>query len=374
MKSIIVFGAGQIGAAICGLLAATGDYAVTAVDSVAGRLGCLAHVKGVRTRVGNARDPVAIGPMLEGAYAVLSALPYDLTVVLAEAAAAAGAHYLDLTEDVASTRRVKSLAATARVAMVPQCGLAPGFVSIAAASLATSFDEIDAIRLRVGALPQHPTNALGYHLTWSVAGLINEYCEPCEAIVDGHQCEAAALEGLETLRFDGRQFEAFNTSGGLGTLCDTFRDRVRTLDYKTVRYPGHAAIMRVLLRDLRLGERRDLLRDILERAIPTTDQDMVLINVTVEGRRGGRFAQDAYASRILADARGSAIQITTASAICAVLDLVAEGSLPQAGLIRQEEIPLGAFLANRFGRAFDVSGSSPVASSDSQDPRLRTGV
>ena len=114
---------------------------------------------------------------------MLSAAPYDLTTRIAEAAAELGVHYLDLTEDVASTRRVKELALTAKAALIPQCGLAPGFISIVANDLARRFDTLDSVRMRVGALPQYPSNALNYNLTWSTDGVINEYCEPCEAIV-----------------------------------------------------------------------------------------------------------------------------------------------------------------------------------------------
>ena len=179
--------------------------------------------------------------------------------MIAEAAKAAGAHYLDLTEDVASTRAVKQLAAGARTAFIPQCGLAPGFITIVASDLASHFDELQDVRMRVGALPKFPSNALNYNLTWSTDGVINEYCEPCEAIVNGQLRETQPLEELEEFSLDGVLYEAFNTSGGLGTLCETLAGKVRNLNYRTIRYPGHAAIMKALLNDLRLRDRRELL-------------------------------------------------------------------------------------------------------------------
>ena len=124
--------------------------------------------------------------------------------------------------------------------------------------------------MRVGALPQYPSNALNYNLTWSTDGVINEYCEPCEAIVDGQLSEVPALEEREEFSLDGVTYEAFNTSGGLGTLCETLKGKVRTLNYRTIRYPGHAAIMKALLNDLRLRDRRDVLKDIFENALPST--------------------------------------------------------------------------------------------------------
>src|ERR1019366_8865672 len=218
------------------------------------------------------------------------------------------------------------------------------------------FDALHDVRLRVGALPTYPSNALNYNLTWSTDGLINEYCEPCEAIVDGQLCSTAALEECEAFALDGVTYEAFNTSGGLGTLCETLAGKVRSLNYRTIRYPGHAAIMKVLLNDLRLRDRRDVLKDILEHALPATLQDVVIVFVTVSGLQAGRLVQETYANKIYAQDQGgrllSAIQITTASGICAVLDLLVQGRLPQAGLVLQEEIALADFLANRFGRVY----------------------
>ena len=141
---------------------------------------------------------------------------------VAEIARKVNAHYFDLTEDVAVTRAVRELADGATRAFVPQCGLAPGFISIAANALIQHFDEIRSVKLRVGALPQHPNNALKYSLTWSTDGLINEYGNPCEAIVDGRAVEVAPLEGLEEIEIDGVLYEAFNTSGGLGSLAETY--------------------------------------------------------------------------------------------------------------------------------------------------------
>ncbi|MEX0815447.1 MAG: saccharopine dehydrogenase C-terminal domain-containing protein, partial [Dongiaceae bacterium] len=274
----------------------------------------------------------------------------------AAAAAAAGAHYFDLTEDVATTKAVRALAAGADTAFVPQCGLAPGFVSIVANDLARRFETLRDVHMRVGALPQFPVNGLKYNLTWSTDGLINEYCNPCEAIHEGRAVEVMPLEGLERFSLDGIDYEAFNTSGGLGTLCETLEGRVGSLNYKTVRYPGHRDIVKLLLEDLRLKERRPLLKDVLETAIPITHQDVVLIFVTVAGERDGRLTQETYAKKIYAreiDGRlVSAIQITTAAGLCAMVDLQGQGRLPASGFVRQEQAELGDFLANRFGRAF----------------------
>jgi saccharopine dehydrogenase-like NADP-dependent oxidoreductase len=359
MKNIVIVGAGKIGSMIAELLLHSGDYAVTIIDRAQAQLDRLDPALSAQRIAIDIGDRAKLVEVLNGQYAVLSAAPYHATRQIAEAAKAANVHYLDLTEDVASTRAVKQLAQGARTAFIPQCGLAPGFITIVASDLMSRFDTLQDVRMRVGALPKFPSNALNYNLTWSTDGVINEYCEPCEAIVNGQQRETQPLEELEQFSLDGVLYEAFNTSGGLGTLCETLAGKVRNLNYRTVRYPGHAAIMKALLNDLRLRDRRDLLKEILENAVPITLQDLVIIFVTVTGMRAGQLVQETYANKIYAAPVGgrihSAIQITTASAICAVLDMLSAGDLPKSGLIRQEEIPLKAFLANRFGKRYAMA-------------------
>lgn len=356
MKEILIVGAGKIGEMIAAYLSETGEYKVVITDRSKSQLTRLPERAGVTTLQLDVTAEDQLVAAMVGKFAVLSAAPYDVTRYVATAAKAAEIHYLDLTEDVATTRLVKQLADGASRAFIPQCGLAPGFISIVANDLASRFDTLDSVRMRVGALPIFPSNALNYNLTWSTDGVINEYDEPCEAIVGGRLCEASPLEELEEFSLDGVRYEAFNTSGGLGTLCETLQGKVRNLNYKTVRYPGHRDIMKALIQDLRLGQRRDLLKDILEFALPATMQDVVLTFVTVTGRQDGRHVQETYANKIygaqIGGVQRSAIQITTAAAICAVLDMLADGAIGQTGFVRQEEIPLELFLNNRFGRAY----------------------
>lgn len=356
VKKVAVIGGGKIGSMIVDLLANSGDYEVTVADRSREQLDRLETSATVERVVLDVTDQPALERLLTGKFAVLSAAPYHLTTRIAQAAKASGAHYLDLTEDVASTRVVKKLAEDAKSTFIPQCGLAPGFITIVAYDLAKHFDTLQDVRMRVGALPKYPANALNYNLTWSTDGVINEYCEPCEAIVNGQLRETPPMEECEEFSLDGVTYEAFNTSGGLGTLCETLAGKVRNLNYRTIRYPGHAAIMKALLNDLRLRDRRDVLKDILENAVPATLQDVVIVFVTVSGRKDGRLIQESYANKIYAKTVGgimrSAIQITTAAGICTVLDLLAEGALPSKGFVRQEDIPLERFLQNRFGRAY----------------------
>ncbi|MFO1402248.1 MAG: saccharopine dehydrogenase NADP-binding domain-containing protein [Steroidobacteraceae bacterium] len=352
---VVLLGAGHIGQTIARLLHATGDYQVMVADRSEAALRHIAGL-GVATRVADVDTPAGLAGVLASRDVVINALPYYLATTVATAARAANCNYFDLTEDVAATRTIKELAADATTAFMPQCGLAPGFIGIVAHHLAQQFEEIHDVKMRVGALPAFPTNSLKYNLTWSVDGLINEYCHPCEAIRDGERIELLPLEGLEHFSLDGVEYEAFNTSGGLGTLCETLDGRVRTLDYKSVRYPGHCGLMKILLEELQLKADQAALKEILRRSIPTTMQDVVLVFVTVAGRRGGELVQEVFARKVFADRsdgnRQSAIQITTAAGICAAVDLFREKRLPQRGFLRQEQIGLPEFLANRFGQAY----------------------
>jgi len=355
---VVLMGAGHIGHTIASLLSGCGDYQVKVVDRNADALDKLKALP-LETALIDTADAGALRAALQGYDVVVNALPYHLATMAAAQALDAGCHYFDLTEDVSATRAIMRMAEGAKTAFMPQCGLAPGFIGIVAHHLSKKFERLHEVKMRVGALPAFPTNSLKYNLTWSVDGLINEYCHPCEAIHDGHTIEVLPLEGMEHFSLDGTEYEAFNTSGGLGTLCETLKGRVQTLDYKTVRYPGHCTIMKMLLQELGLQSDQENLKNILRRSIPLTMQDVVLVFVTVSGERNGHLVQEVFARKIFADRNEqtplSAIQITTAAGICAAVDLFREGKLPQSGFIRQEQVELPAFLANRFGSAYQQS-------------------
>ncbi len=356
---ITLLGAGHIGQTIATWLVHTRDYQVTVVDRDPDALAQLPKHDALRTHLADSGDAQALRDALDGQDAVVNALPYHQAVHAATQAKAAGCHYFDLTEDVAATRAIQGLANGATTAFMPQCGLAPGFIGIVAHHLAQGFDTLHEVKMRVGALPAFPTNSLKYNLTWSVDGLINEYCHPCEAIRDGRNIEVLPLEGLEHFSLDGTEYEAFNTSGGLGTLCETLEGRVRSLDYKSVRYPGHRDLMKMLLEELQFNQDTETLKSVMRRSIPSTMQDVVLVFVTVSGMRRGSLVQEVFARKIFAERSESrplsAIQITTAAGVCAAVDLFREGRLPSSGFIRQEQVALPDFLANRFGRAYQQS-------------------
>ena len=370
MRRVLMLGAGKIGALISGLLAESGSYKVQLADMDGAAAEAVARAHGGLELAACALDasqPELLERHLAAhpADAVVSGLPYYCNRAVAEVARRAGTHYFDLTEDVEVTRAVRAIASGASQAFVPQCGLAPGFISIAAAELITHFDELRSVKLRVGALPQHPNNVLKYSLTWSTEGLINEYGNPCQAISDGRMAEVAPLEGLEEIEIDGMRYEAFNTSGGLGSLADTYGARCETMNYKTMRYPGHCEQMRLLMNDLKLNQDRGTLKRILENAVPQTLQDVVIVYAAVTGRQDGQLREENYVNKIypqmIAGRLWSAIQVSTAAGITAVVDLVLAHPGRYHGFIAQEQFRLTDIVANRFGRYYAPGGTKHLS-------------
>ncbi|MFW6358684.1 MAG: saccharopine dehydrogenase family protein [Chroococcales cyanobacterium] len=358
MYKITILGSGKIGTAIAKLLYHSGDYEVQVCDSNKTALEELSKAIPIETETLDVTNENDLIQSLKGQDAVVSACPYFVNVRIAKAALKTGISYFDLTEDVQTTRMIRALAqkASSHQVFVPKCGLAPGFISILAYALCQQFDQLDEVRLRVGALPQYPSNKLMYNLTWSTEGLINQYCNPCEAIYQGRKIEVMPLEDLEYFAVNGQEYEAFNTSGGLGTLWETLEGKVKSLNYKSIRHKGHRDLIAFLIRDLKLGDRRSLFKDILETAIPTTKQDVVLIFCTVKGLKNGQLMQVSESSQIynteLFDEHWGAIQLSTAAGLCAVLDLFFAGKLPSTGFVKQEEVRLEAFKSNRFGKYY----------------------
>ena len=354
---VLVLGAGRIGRCIAEALAASGRYRVCIGDRSARALEPLRDLSGITGLVIDVEQRAQLLAAMRHQHAVLSACSFHQNRLIAEAAMQCGISYFDLTEDVETTRFIRQLAGSCAAGQIfmPQCGLAPGFISILANDVGQQFDDVHALKLRVGALPEYPSNQLMYNLTWSTEGLINEYCNPCESIRDGKPIEVLALEGLETFSLDGVEYEAFNTSGGLGTLCETWHTRVRELNYKTVRYPGHCYLMHFLINDLRLGEigaRRDMLKQIFESSVAGTHQDLVLILVIASGMLDGQLMQVTELYKVyhdvLFDENWSAIQLTTALSACVVIDLFFTGSLPSQGFVKQEDVVLAQFLDSEF--------------------------
>lgn len=349
INSILVLGLGKVGHLVGLLLHETG-FKVTGGD-----LNPVVDLP-FATRNIDVTQTTELSSALDGFDAIVSCLPYNYNLEIARYAADNGAHYFDLTEDVTTTIKIKELSKSAPSVMAPQCGLAPGFIGIVGASLANTFDKIRSIKLRVGALPRHPTGLLGYAFNWSPEGVVNEYLNDCEVIENGVRKWVSPLEWLEQIVIEGLQLEAFTTSGGLGTMCETYEGLVENLDYKSIRYPGHAALMNFFLHELLMREDRETAGKILVNAKPPVSEDVVYVHASVEGWRKRNLSREefvrAYFPRKIGGGVRRTIAWTTAASLSAVVEMVNSGVLPEKGFLRQEEISLDAFLATRNGQLY----------------------
>ncbi|MEP3035022.1 MAG: saccharopine dehydrogenase C-terminal domain-containing protein, partial [Pseudoruegeria sp.] len=285
--------------------------------------------------------------------AVLSCLPFNLNIPLAEIAHSTGIHYFDLTEDVPTTNRVIELSKTSKGLMAPQCGLAPGFIGIVGASLIAQLDDCRSCKMRVGALPQNPTGLMGYSFNWSPEGVVNEYLNDCEVLENGERKMVSPMEWLEDIYIDGMKLEAFTTSGGLGTMCETYQGKIDNIDYKTMRYPGHANLMNFFFHELLMRDRRKDAGEILINAKPPVEDDIVYVHAAAEGTIDGKLQRRefvrGYRPVEVAGKQRTAISWTTAGSVVAIIELVRDGALQSTGFLKQEEVDFDAFLATPTG-------------------------
>lgn len=350
MKSVCILGAGKIGRTL--------QYMLDQMPSIDGVIVADSRPGPTVDFVVDASDEAAVRDAIENSDGVVSALPFSFNKDVAAICASEGKSYFDFTEDTDTTAFIQDLAilaahhGTLRADQVfaPQCGLAPGAINIIGASIAREFDSVRSLEMRVGALPLSANNAMKYYLSWSSAGLINEYLQPCDALYRGKHIKTQPLEGLEEIIIDGVCYEAFNTSGGVATMCETFADQIETMTYKTIRYPGHRDHMKFVIEDLNLGNRQDLLTQIFDQEVPLTGQDVVILYVNAVGSKDGKLIQRHYVKKIEHDYAFTAIQKSTAAGMAAVIEMWADGVL-SPGFVRQEDIDITKFLHTQWGRA-----------------------
>jgi len=298
----------------------------------------------------DASDINQVKTFLQGVDAVISAGPYAVNKNIAQIAAEESIGYFDLTEDVETTDFIKELKSES--ILMPQCGLAPGAINICAASMMEEFDDVKEVLMRVGALPRFTTNEMSYYLSWSTNGLINEYCNEADAIYEGKPIKVMPLEGAEKLVIEGESFEAFNTSGGCATMCETYADKVENLTYKTIRYPGHLNHMKFLFNDLHLKKNKDILEKLFDKEVPRTKNDLIIFFVKVIGLIDGVLQEKTYLRKIYGDEKFSAIQLTTASGACSALKMFLDGKISSKGFIKQESLSWKDFVDNKFGSVY----------------------
>jgi saccharopine dehydrogenase-like NADP-dependent oxidoreductase len=356
MENIVVLGAGQIGRLVAVLLSNIGEFNVTLADclSVSGELAAvLAATPSIHWQTADLSVSDALRDLMRErkATAVVSCLPYFLNQAVAQVAVEVGCHYFDLTEDRQTAEFMQQLSAQADVALVPQCGVAPGFINYLAHDMMGRFSKLQSTVCAVGALPQSSHHPLAYALNWSVNGLINEYIQPCLAIEQGKLQEVPGLSGLEQLFLGGSEYELFHTSGGLGSLPEFYHGKINHLAYKTIRYPGHAQKMKMLLSQYESD--REQLAVHLVNTVPATKQDVVLVYVSVTGEESGRLVEEhffhSYYPVTINGLTWQAIQMTTASSVCAALSVVLADPALQKGFIKHTDLNFSKIMDSPFG-------------------------
>ena len=356
---ILVLGAGRMGrGAVYDLVHNSPDVdSVTIADFHLDKAEAVANAVGgptIDARLIDTSDGAASLELMRGHDSVISCVNYWYNESLSRAAIAARANFCDLggnnfvvDEQLAMDADVKA----AGINIIPDCGLAPGMVSILATHGAAKFDEIEEIHIRVGGLPQDPQPPLNYQLVFSVEGLINEYVEIARVIRDGHVTEVQSMTEIESLDFDGfPPLEAFQTSGGTSTLPDTFLGKIRELDYKTIRYAGHCEKFKTMI-DLGLCSSDDILVDfqkvtprklfgeLLQKHLPADGPDYVLVRLEFVGKKNGVTYKLRYdiVDKLDETTGLSAMMRTTAFPASIIAQMMARGDVLVRGATPQEK-------------------------------------
>jgi saccharopine dehydrogenase-like NADP-dependent oxidoreductase len=281
---------------------------------------------------------------------VLASTPYFLNKIIAGICNDLGKDYFDLTESVEVTDYVKTLK---NARFITQCGLAPGMVSIIANDLAQKLDTVKDIEIRVGALPENASNHMTYYRTWNTEGLINEYIHPCPALKDGKLVYLDPLADLEHIMLNGAKLEAANTSGGLGSLAESYIGRATNVNYKTLRYPGHWKLMSFLKDDLGLKNNFDTYVKLFNQNVPQTDKDFIFILINVSGTLNNQYVIRQYSKIIESKNKETAIQRSTAGGAMAVIDSWAQGYMDhKKGWIRQEELEYSSVWNSKYSSCY----------------------
>lgn len=316
------------------------------------------HVgKGKLTTVAlDVKDAAAVAKTVAGAKAVMCAIPYYFNLAMTEAAIAAGAHYCDLggnTEIVQLQKQLNAKAASKGITVVPDCGLAPGMVNILAQLGIDRLDTTESVRIYVGGLPQSPEGPLKYQIVYSIEGVLDYYTTLSWVVRGGKRVQVKALSEIEPVAFAAPvgELEAFHTAGGLSTMAHRYEGKIPTMEYKTLRYPGHAKIMEAI-RDLGLLENepvdvkgtkvvpRDVaIAQMQPRLTKTKSPDLVALRVVVKGMKGGRAQAHTFelVDRYDANTGISAMMRTTGYSLSITGQLQAMGQVKPSGVHTPDE-------------------------------------
>jgi lysine 6-dehydrogenase len=373
----LVLGSGLMGSALAHDLAhSRGVEAITLADQDISRADeAAAKIKSNKLRTVsidvNFFDDVV--KLMEGHDCVLGAISYRFNYFLSKAAIEAGAHFCDLggnDEVVQKQFTLDDLARRHNVLIIPNCGLAPGLANVLAARGAEQFDSVDSIRMRVGGLPQYPRPPLNYQLVFSVEGLINEYSGKSVVIRNGRVEEVDTMTEIEPVSFAPPfdRLEAFHTSGGTSMLPRMFEGKVRTLDYKTIRYVGHCEKFKTLLdigfassEPLNIGSNvlteKEVFFELLKRKLPYTGPDVVLLRVSIDGFKENRKRTLTYNLVDFQDESGNITSMmrTTSYPTSVIAQLLVKNIIRQRGVATPEQcVPLEPFLTEVRNRGINI--------------------
>ena len=347
---VIVFGSGRMAQTIAELMAGDARFETLLVSSNPDGTGQAEGMPPVQQRVCASSADLAI--LMIGADAIIMAGgSWSGTADIARMARDAECHYLDVTENPASTADIAEIARGARQGFAPGCGLAPGYVTALVAEHLRGLGPEALITAHVGILPAERVNRLGYGNIWGVDGLLVEYTHPCLAIRAGQSVMLPPLDELEPVGIAGEQFESFTTAGSLDALVAQSVGRVGGLVFKTLRYPGHLDYIRLLLDDLGLSRNHRLLRSLLLNGLPRVEADRILIALDIQygpSQPVMRLEQTINAQRNTAGQWRSAGLAATAAHVCAMVDLMCHEGLGQSGLVAQGSVPLARLRLSPF--------------------------
>ncbi len=304
----------------------------------------------------DARDSSAVLALMRNADACMNALPYYFNFDIARLAAEAGCNYADLggnTEIVFKQLELEAQAQSKGISIIPDCGLAPGMVNILAAAGIDELDQPEALRIRVGGLPQNPQPPLNYQIVYSIEGVIDYYTTRSWVLTNGEPREVEALSEVEPIRFPEPigELEAFHTAGGLSTMAWTYRGRLRDMEYKTLRYPGHAAIMRSIrelgllsLDPIKVGDKEVVPRQVFISAVEPVlkkpeSPDVVALRVEVDGVKNGAPTSIVYelVDRMDEANRVSAMERTTGYSLSITGQMQVDGRIARKGAFTPDQ-------------------------------------
>jgi lysine 6-dehydrogenase len=319
-------------------------------------------------------DITAVKAALQGHASVMSAIPYYYNAPMARAAVDVGCHFSDLggnTEIVMEQRKLDGQAAAKGLSVIPDCGLAPGMVNILAAEGIRRLDRAERVKVYVGGLPQSPEPPLNYQIVYSLEGALDYYTTPSWILRGGRPVQVDALSELEPVEFPAPvgTLEAFHTGGGISTLPFAYEGKVDVMEYKTLRYPGHAAIMRpirelglldmkpVEVKGLTVAPRDLFIATVSPRLHKPLGQDLVALQVLVSGLKGGARREVGFRLIDYYDVEHgiSAMMRTTGFSLSITGQMQADGRVTQKGVRTPDEaMPFGAYVSELGKRGIRI--------------------